>query len=112
MYSVDEITCTFTISGLAGRFEEWFTFYVLWVVSRGASFHLALLLLVLAVLLVTGEVATSGEALSHKWLPTCDLRTNLPRKGHLQVILDKVLGPELDITCFLDLMAEGRSLLG
>ena len=77
-----------------------------------ASFHLALLLLVLAVLLVTGEVATSGEALSHKWLPTCDLRTNLPRKGHLQVILDKVLGPELDITCFLDLMAEGRSLLG
>ena len=42
----------------------------------------------------------------------CGLRTNLPRKGHLQVILDKVLGPELDITCFLDLMAEGRSLLG
>ena len=77
LYFADEVTCTFTISGLAGRFEEWFIFHVSRVVTRGvliASFHLALLLLVLAVLLVTGEVATSGEALSHKWLPTCGLR--------------------------------------
>ena len=85
MYFADKITCTFTISGLAGRFEKWFLVHNLRGVYEGCYrcfIHLAVLLLELAVLLVTGEVATSGEALSHKWLPTCGLRTNLPRKGH------------------------------
>ena len=80
MYFVDEITCTFTISGLAGRFEESFTLH-----SQESSLgvlllHLSsvVLLLELAVLLVSGEVATSGEALSHKCSPTCGLKQTCP----------------------------------
>ena len=35
MYSVDEITCTFTISGLAGRFEERFCIHIVNIVHWG-----------------------------------------------------------------------------
>ena len=37
MYSVDEITCTFTISGLAGRFEERFRVHIVNKVHWGCS---------------------------------------------------------------------------
>ena len=81
MYSVDEITWTFTISGLAGRFEKRFRIHIVNKVHWGYSLcfiHLLCSFLDLAVLLVFGEVATSGEALSHKCSPTCGLKQTCP----------------------------------
>ena len=45
MYSVDEITCTFTISGHAGRFEERFCIHIVKYSSRGVLLSSVVLLL-------------------------------------------------------------------
>ena len=57
-----------------------------------------MLLLELAVLLVTGEVATSGGGPVPQVLADLRLEQTCPVWDVKQVILDKVLCPELDIT--------------
>ena len=67
--------------GLTGRFEKSFRIHIVNKVHWGYSLcfiHLLCSFLDLAVLLVFGEVATSGEALSHKCSPTCGLKQTCP----------------------------------